>query len=110
MAKKPKKTTRGTDEAFLKLMTVSGSSLLKLLGVPPEQADKYQFRSVTLKEKHIKPDVQGIPILKSEEGLVFLEFQGYSDPFIRLSTGSLGVSRLYPTGIQKERHSRYCLY
>jgi len=35
---KPKKTTRGTDETFLKLMTVSGSSVLKLLGVPPKQA------------------------------------------------------------------------
>jgi len=41
--KTPKKTTRGTDETFLKLMTITGSSLLKLLGVPKEQAEKYQF-------------------------------------------------------------------
>ena len=80
---KPKPTTRGTDETFLKLMTVSGSSLLKLLGVPPEQADKYQFRAVTLKEKRIAPDVEAIPVLKSEQGPVFIEFQAYWDPFIR---------------------------
>jgi hypothetical protein len=80
---KPKQTTRGTDETFLKLMTVSGSSLLKLLGVPPEQADKYQFRAVTLKEKRIAPDVEAIPVLKSEQGPVFIEFQAYWEPFIR---------------------------
>ncbi len=80
---KPKPTTRGTDETFMKLMTVSGSSLLKLLGVPPEQADKYQFRAVTLKEKRIAPDVEAIPVLKSEQGPVFIEFQAYWDPFIR---------------------------
>ena len=80
---KQKQTTRGTDEAFLKLMAISGSSLLKLLGVPPKQADKYHFRAVTLKEKHIKPDVEAIPKLKSKEGPVFVEFQAYSDPFIR---------------------------
>jgi hypothetical protein len=48
---KPKQPTRGTDETFLKLMTVSGSSILKLLGVPKKQAEKYHFRAVTLKEK-----------------------------------------------------------
>jgi len=81
--KKPKKTTRGTDETFLKLMTISGSSVLKLLGVPAETADQYEFRAVTLKEKRIEPDVEGIPILKSEQGPVFIEFQAYWDPFIR---------------------------
>ncbi|EDN67733.1 conserved hypothetical protein, secreted [Beggiatoa sp. PS] len=83
--KKAKQTTstRGTDETFLKLMTMSGSSLLKLLGMPSAQADKYQFRSVTLKEKTLKPDVEAIPMLKSQQGPVFIEFQGYSDPFIR---------------------------
>ena len=78
-----KKTTRGTDETFLKLMTVSGSSVLKLLGVPPKQADKYHFRAVTLKEKRIAPDVEAIPKIKSKQGPVFLEFQSYWDPFIR---------------------------
>jgi hypothetical protein len=72
----PKKTTRGTDETFLKLMTITGSSLLKLLGVPKEQAEKYPFRAVILKEKRIEPDVEGIHELKSEQGPVFIEFQG----------------------------------
>ena len=80
---KPKKTTRGTDETFLKLMTLSGSSILKLLGVPKAKAEKYHFRAVTLKEKRMEPDVEGIPMLKSEKGLIFLEFQSYWDPFIR---------------------------
>ncbi len=81
--KKPKKTTRGTDETFLKLMTLAGSSILNLLGVPPAKAEKYHFRAVTLKEKRMKPDVEGIPMLKSEKGLIFIEFQSYCDPFIR---------------------------
>ncbi|HAI69571.1 MAG TPA: hypothetical protein DCM38_09075 [Gammaproteobacteria bacterium] len=79
----PQKTTRGTDEIFLKLMTLSGSSILKLLGVPPKQADQYEFRAVTLKEKEIRPDVEGISMWTDKAGPVFLEFQGYSDPFIR---------------------------
>jgi predicted transposase YdaD len=82
--KKPKQTTtRGTDEAFLKLMKVSGSSLLKLFGMTSVQAKKYHFQAVVLKDKSLKPDIEGFPILASEEGRVFLEFQGYSDPFIR---------------------------
>ena len=80
---KPKKTTRGTDETFLKLMTLSGSSVLKLLGVPAAKAEKYHFRAVTLKEKRLEPDVEGIPMLKSEKGPIFIEFQSYWDPFIR---------------------------
>jgi len=80
---KPKKTTRGTDETFLKLMTLSGSSILKLLGVPKAKAEKYHFRAVTLKEKRMEPDVEGIPMLKSEKGLIFIEFQSYWEPFIR---------------------------
>jgi len=80
---KSQKTTRGTDETFLKLMTLSGSSLLKLLGVSPDKARRYHFRAVTLKEKRIEPDVEGIPMLKSEKGPVFIEFQSYWDPFIR---------------------------
>ena len=83
LKKKSQKTTRGTDETFLKLMTLSGSSLLKLLGVKPDKARRYHFRAVTLKEKRIEPDVEGIPMLKSEKGPVFIEFQSYWDPFIR---------------------------
>ncbi len=79
----PQKPTRGTDEIFLKLMTLSGSSILKLLGVPPKQAAQYEFRAVTLKEKEIRPDVEGISMWTDKAGPVFLEFQGYSDPFIR---------------------------
>ena len=78
-----KKTTKGTDETFLKLMKVSGSSLLKLFGMPEDKAKKYHFQAVALKDKSLKPDIEGFPILASEDGRVFQEFQGYSDPFIR---------------------------
>jgi len=81
--KKKKTMTRGTDEAFLQLMTLSGNSILKLLGVPPKKADRYQFRAVNLKEKLFEPDLEGIPMLVSQDEPVFIEFQGYSDPFIR---------------------------
>ncbi len=80
---KKNKPTRGTDEAFLQLMKVSGNSVLKLFGFPEKKANKYHFQAVVLKDKELKPDVEGFPILKSDEGRVFLEFQGYSDPFIR---------------------------
>lgn len=73
----------GTDEAFLQVMTVTGPSLLKLFGLPQSQAEKYRFRAVVLKEKTLKPDIEGFPILESEDGRIFLEFQGYPDPFIR---------------------------
>ncbi|MEN8221345.1 MAG: DUF2887 domain-containing protein [Pseudomonadota bacterium] len=82
--KTAKKTMeRGTDEAFLQLMTVSGSSILKLLGVPPKKAERYQFRAVKLKEKTFEPDLEGIPLLVSKDEPVFIEFQGYLDKFIR---------------------------
>jgi len=81
--KTPKTTTRGTDEAFLKLMKVSGSSLLKLFGVPVDEAEKYHFQAVVLKDKNLQPDIEGFPILESTQGRVFLEFQGYHDAFIR---------------------------
>ncbi len=80
---KESKPTRGTDETFLKLMTVSGSSILKLLGIPAKQADKYHFRAITLKEKRVQPDIEAIPELSSHQGPIFIEFQGYYDPFIR---------------------------
>jgi len=84
MAKKKKsRITRGTDDVFLKLMKVSGSSLLKLLGLPAEKAEKYHFHAVVLKDKSLKPDIEGFPLLKSEKGRIFIEFQGYNDPFIR---------------------------
>jgi predicted transposase YdaD len=84
MAKKKKsRITRGTDDVFLKLMKVSGSSLLKLFGIPAAKAEKYHFHAVVLKDKSLKPDIEGFPLLKSETGRIFIEFQGYNDPFIR---------------------------
>jgi len=90
---------RGTDEAFLQLMAVSGSSILKLFGVPPKKADKYHFRAVVFKEKRIEPDVEGIPMLESEDGRVFIEFQGYTDKFIRY--------RLMTEVLQGCQHDQY---
>jgi Protein of unknown function (DUF2887) len=85
--KKPKKKSRstklGTDEAFFQLMTLSGSSILRLLGMPAAQADNYRFRAVVLKDKKLQPDIEGIPILQGEHGRVIIEFHGYGDKFIR---------------------------
>ncbi|RKZ90778.1 MAG: hypothetical protein DRR19_09080 [Candidatus Parabeggiatoa sp. nov. 1] len=64
-------------------MSVSGSSILKLLGIAPGKADKYQYRAVVLKDTHLEPDVEGLPIFESDDGRIFLEFQGYSDRLIR---------------------------
>lgn len=73
----------GTDEAFLQVMTVTGPSMLKLFGLSNTQAAKYHFRAVVLKDKTLKPDVEGFPLLESDDGRIFLEFQGYPDPLIR---------------------------
>jgi predicted transposase YdaD len=85
--KKPQKKSRypklGTDEAFFQLMTVSGSSILKLLGMPATQAANYRFRAIVLKDKKLQPDIEGIPILQSDQSRVIIEFQGYEDKFIR---------------------------
>jgi hypothetical protein len=85
--KKPRKKSRypklGTDAALFQLMTVSGSSILKLLGVPATQASNYRFRAIVLKDKKLQPDIEGIPILQSDQGRVIIEFQGYEDKFIR---------------------------
>mgnify|MGYP003449216143 CR=1 FL=1 len=87
MTKKRKKKSRypklGTDEALFQLMTVSGSSILKLLGVPATQAANYRFRAIVLKDKKLQPDIEGIPILQSDQSRVIIEFQGYEDKFIR---------------------------
>ncbi len=84
---KPKKKSRstklGTDEAFFQLMTLSGSSILRLLGMPAAQADNYRFRAVVLKDKKLQPDIEGIPILQGQHGRVIIEFHGYGDKFIR---------------------------
>jgi len=80
---KKKKTTRGSDEAFWQLMKVSGNSLLKLLGFSAKEAEKYHFHAIELKDKTVKPDIEGFPILASDDGRIFIEFQGYEDAFIR---------------------------
>ncbi len=74
---------RGTDEAFVKLMSVSGSSILKWLGLSDAQAQRYQFKAVILKEKKLAPDIVGRPVLEGEDGRIIIEFQGYPDEFIR---------------------------
>ena len=47
---------RGTDEAFVKLMTLSGDALLKLLGMDSQTAATYHFRATVLKQKQLAPD------------------------------------------------------
>ncbi|MCP4344627.1 MAG: DUF2887 domain-containing protein [Desulfobacterales bacterium] len=85
--KKKRKTDpeklRGTDEPFLRLMGIGGPAVLKLLGIAPEEAEEYIFRSVVLKERRLEPDTEGIPVLEGRSRKVFIEFQGYSDKFIR---------------------------
>ncbi|MDM8523207.1 DUF2887 domain-containing protein [Desulfococcaceae bacterium HSG8] len=74
---------RGTDEPFLRLMGIGGPAVLKLLGVSPDEAEEYTFRSVVLKERRLEPDTEGIPLLEGHGRKAYIEFQGYSDKFIR---------------------------
>ena len=79
-----KKLSRGTDETFLQLMQLSGAGLLKLAGFSSEIAESYEFRAVEFKEKQLqRPDVEGIPVLETSHTRVTLEFQGYTDKYIR---------------------------
>jgi hypothetical protein len=64
-------------------MGIGGPAVLKLLGIAPEEAEEYTFRSVVLKERRLEPDTEGIPVLEGRGRKVFIEFQGYSDKFIR---------------------------
>ena len=73
----------GTDHPFYQFTKLSGRSVLKLLSFPHEQIDQYQFDAIVLKERRLEPDIQGLPILNSDLGRIFIEFQGYDDPFIR---------------------------
>jgi predicted transposase YdaD len=81
--KKTQTVSLGTDDPFYQLMQVSGSSVLKLFGLSPEEANQYQFKAVILKDKSLKPDVEGRPYLENAQGRVFIESQGYLDKFIR---------------------------
>ncbi|MEO5331103.1 MAG: DUF2887 domain-containing protein [Magnetococcus sp. YQC-5] len=74
---------RGTDEAFVKLMTLSGDALLKLLGMDAQTASTYHFRATVLKEKRLAPDIEGWSLTSGDQPRVVLEFQGYGDPYIR---------------------------
>ena len=83
MTDKKKAKSRGTDESFLRLMGIGGPAVLKLLGVAPEEAEAYTFRSVVLKEKRMEPDTEALPMLEGRGKRVYIEFQGYADKFIR---------------------------
>ncbi|MDM8540118.1 DUF2887 domain-containing protein [Desulfococcaceae bacterium HSG9] len=83
MTDKKKVEARGTDEPFLRLMGIGGAAVLKLLGVAPEEAEEYTFRSVVLKDKRMEPDTEGLPVLEGRGRRVYIEFQGYADKFIR---------------------------
>ena len=74
---------RGTDTSFFRFMEVGGGGILKLLGIPSDEAEQYRFRSVVLKERRLEPDIEGIPILEGKGKRIFIEFQGYRDKFIR---------------------------
>jgi predicted transposase YdaD len=78
-----KKAKRGTDEAFYGLMKVSGTAVLKLIGIKPDDADNYIFKSIVLKEKKLEPDIVGFPVLENNHQKVFIEFQAYEYPFIK---------------------------
>ncbi len=64
-------------------MSICGAGILKLLGVAPEEAEKYRFRATVLKEKRVEPDVEGFPVLEGGGKRAFIEFSGYYDKFIR---------------------------
>ncbi len=83
MEEKKQRKKRGSDEPFYLLMGIGGAAVLKLMGVPSEEAEQYRFRSVVLKEKRLEPDIEGLPVLEGEGKRVLLEFQGYEDNFIR---------------------------
>jgi len=51
------------------------------------------------KDKRVEPYVEGIPMLESEEGRIFIEFQGYTDKFIRY--------RLITEVLQGCQHDQY---
>jgi predicted transposase YdaD len=81
--KQSKKLRRGTDEAFLGLINISGKAVLKLVGIDPVDAESYTFKSIVLKEKKLEPDIVGFPVLESNKQKVFMEFQAYAYPFIK---------------------------
>jgi len=83
-----KKAKRGTDEAFFGLMKVSGTAVLKLIGIKPDDAENYMLKSIVLKEKKLEPDIVGFPVLENNKEKVFIEFQAYEYPFIKYNLAS----------------------
>jgi len=71
---------RGTDTAFHNLMALSGEAILKLMGV--RNPKNYRAKSVVLKDKQLFPDIQAWPVMKSDTGMIFIEFHGYKDSMI----------------------------
>ncbi|MEO5334122.1 MAG: Rpn family recombination-promoting nuclease/putative transposase [Magnetococcus sp. YQC-5] len=74
---------RGTDQAFFKLMTLSGDALLKLLGMDAPTAETYKFRATVLKQQRVAPDIEGWSLTSGKQPRVLIEFQGYEDNLIR---------------------------
>ena len=78
------KDPRGTDKTFYQLMQLSGSAVLKLFGIPAEQAEHYIFRATVVKQVTLQPDIEGILFYENTEyGRAYIEFQGYLDKLIR---------------------------
>jgi uncharacterized LabA/DUF88 family protein len=77
---------RGTDTAFYNLMSISGEAILKLMGV--RNPKNYQAKSVVLKDKQLFPDIQAWPVMKSDKGMIFIEFHGYKDSMINYRLAS----------------------
>ncbi|MBF0476052.1 MAG: DUF2887 domain-containing protein [Deltaproteobacteria bacterium] len=97
-----KSGTRGSDEAFYQLMQAAGDAVLRLVGVT--SGHPYKLRAETLKVKKVSPDIVATP-LSGRDNLVFLEFQGYADPFIRYRLLAAGL--LYCT--QKKHRGPFSL-
>ncbi|MBF0495331.1 MAG: DUF2887 domain-containing protein, partial [Deltaproteobacteria bacterium] len=76
----PKSGTRGSDEAFYRLVKAASEAVLKLVGVTP--GPEYHIHADTLKAKRVSPDIVAIPATGAGD-TVIMEFQGYHDPFIR---------------------------
>ncbi|KPA10721.1 hypothetical protein MHK_009073, partial [Candidatus Magnetomorum sp. HK-1] len=79
---------RGTDVAFLNLMNVSGEAILKLIGI--QHPDRFEAKSIVLKDKQLFPDIYAWPIkdIDGDDIRVFFEFQGYKDQMIRFRIAS----------------------
>ena len=99
-SKKRSSKKRGTDEAFLGLMNVSGKAVLKLIGLDHIEAEQYIFKSVVLKEKRLEPDMEGIPLFEKDTKKVFIEFQAYRHEYIRYNLGAKVL-----TACAQEKHS-----